>query len=118
MPDARKRHWEAVYTTKSSDRVSWYRPHLDRSLRFIEDARLPKDAAILDVVTSANVACGFHAGDPLVMSKTVALAKANGVPVLFFQGGIHSGEIDGKDAGFLALRQLLESDGLRQVVVV
>lgn len=49
MPDARKRHWEAVYTTKSSDRVSWYRPHLDRSLRFIEGASLPKDAAILDV---------------------------------------------------------------------
>lgn len=49
---------------------------------------------------------------------TPELAKANGVPVLLFQGGIHSGEIDGKDAGFLALRQLLESDGLRQVVVV
>jgi hypothetical protein len=58
----------------------------------------------------------------LVASQTGALtpeqAKASGIPVLLFQGGIHSGEIDGKDAGFLALRQLLESDGLRQVVVV
>ena len=58
----------------------------------------------------------------LVVSQTGALtpeqAHAGGIPVLFFQGGIHAGEIDGKDAGFLALRQLLESDGLRQVVVV
>ena len=30
-------------------------------------------------------------------------------PVLVFQGGIHAGEIDGKDAGFLALRKLLGS---------
>ena len=58
----------------------------------------------------------------LVVSQTGSLtpeqAHASGIPVLFFQGGIHAGEIDGKDAGFLALRQLLESDGLRQVVVV
>ncbi|MBX3166944.1 MAG: peptidase M14 [Candidatus Eremiobacteraeota bacterium] len=58
----------------------------------------------------------------LVASQTGALtpeqAHAAGIPVLLFQGGIHAGEIDGKDAGFLALRQLLESDGLRQVVVV
>ncbi len=58
----------------------------------------------------------------LVASQTGALspeqARAAGIPVLLFQGGIHAGEIDGKDAGFLALRQLLESDGLRQVVVV
>jgi UPF0271 protein len=44
------------------------------------------DAAMLSIVNSANVACGFHAGDPLVMSKTVALAKANGVSV-----GAHPG---------------------------
>ena len=44
------------------------------------------DAAMLTIVNSANVACGFHAGDPLVMSKTVALAKANGVSV-----GAHPG---------------------------
>ena len=39
------------------------------------------DAAMLEIVSSANVACGFHAGDPLVMHKTVSLAKANGVGV-------------------------------------
>lgn len=35
-------------------------------------------------------------------------AKAAGLPVLLVQGGIHAGEIDGKDAGFLALRELLD----------
>ncbi|MFN8612559.1 MAG: M14 family zinc carboxypeptidase [Vulcanimicrobiota bacterium] len=58
----------------------------------------------------------------LVASQTGYLtpeqAKANGVPVVLVQGGIHAGEIDGKDAGFLALRQLLQNDGLRQVVLV
>ena len=34
------------------------------------------DSEILKYVSSANVACGFHAGDPLVMGKTVELAKA------------------------------------------
>lgn len=37
------------------------------------------DAAMLDVVTSANVACGFHGGDPEVMAVTFALARAKGV---------------------------------------
>lgn len=39
------------------------------------------DEALLDVVASANVACGFHAGDPLMMRRTVAAAKARGVSV-------------------------------------
>lgn len=37
------------------------------------------DPAVLDVVTSANIACGFHAGDPLVMRQTVRAAMARGV---------------------------------------
>lgn len=37
------------------------------------------DPAMLDVVTSANIACGFHAGDPLVMRQTVRAAMARGV---------------------------------------
>ncbi|MHB2024798.1 MAG: LamB/YcsF family protein, partial [Mycobacteriales bacterium] len=28
------------------------------------------DAALLEVVTSANIACGFHAGDPMIMRRT------------------------------------------------
>ncbi len=42
-------HWETVYRTKSPDQVSWYTPHLDRSLGFIAGASLPRDAAIIDV---------------------------------------------------------------------
>ncbi len=37
-----------------------------------------------------------------------AAARERGLPVVLIQGGIHAGEIDGKDAGFLALREMLE----------
>ena len=47
------------------------------------------DEAVLDVITSANVACGWHAGDPMVMQKTVALAAGRGVSV-----GAHPGYPD------------------------
>ncbi len=50
----------------------------------------------------------------LIVSKAGAFtpeaAKAKGLPVLLVQGGIHAGEIDGKDAGFLALRQALDGE--------
>lgn len=50
----------------------------------------------------------------LVASRSGALtpgdAHARGLPVVLMQGGIHAGEIDGKDAGFLALRQTLDGD--------
>ncbi|WP_370282739.1 LamB/YcsF family protein [Pseudooceanicola sp.] len=39
------------------------------------------DAAMLETVTTANVACGFHAGDPVVMRRTIQLARAAGVAV-------------------------------------
>ncbi len=39
------------------------------------------DAAMLNVVGSANIACGYHAGDPLVMGQTVELAKENDVSI-------------------------------------
>jgi UPF0271 protein len=47
------------------------------------------DAALLPLVSSANVACGAHAGDPLVMARTVALARRLGVSV-----GAHPGYPD------------------------
>jgi UPF0271 protein len=43
--------------------------------------RLGDDAAVLDVVTSANVACGFHAGDPSTLRRTCELAAGRGVVV-------------------------------------
>jgi 5-oxoprolinase (ATP-hydrolysing) subunit A len=39
------------------------------------------DAALLEVVGAANIACGFHAGDPLVMRTTLRLALARGVEI-------------------------------------
>jgi UPF0271 protein len=50
---------------------------------------LGDDAAMLEIVTSANVACGFHAGDPLIMHRTVELARAKRVAV-----GAHPGFLD------------------------
>lgn len=47
-------HWESVYERKGPDEVSWYRPHLERSLRFIADAGLPRTASILDVGGGAS----------------------------------------------------------------
>jgi UPF0271 protein len=40
-----------------------------------------EDEALLDIVSSANVACGFHAGDAVIMDRTVRKALANGVDV-------------------------------------
>jgi UPF0271 protein len=50
--------------------------------------RLGDDDAMLDVVTSANVACGFHAGDPATLLRTCELATERGV-VVGAQVGYH-----------------------------
>jgi UPF0271 protein len=47
------------------------------------------DEALMPLISMANVACGFHAGDPVVMRQTVALAKQHGVRV-----GAHPGYPD------------------------
>ena len=47
------------------------------------------DASVIPHISSANVACGFHAGDPLVMDKTVKLAKQYNIAV-----GAHPGYPD------------------------
>jgi len=51
--------------------------------------KLGLDEEVMKYITSANVACGFHAGDPLVMRKTVRIAKENNVMV-----GAHPGYPD------------------------
>jgi len=48
--------------------------------------KMGRDAEMLDIVTSANVACGFHAGDPMEMLRTVRLCQAKGVGI-----GAHPG---------------------------
>jgi SAM-dependent methyltransferase len=49
-----KDHWEAVYAGKSPDRVSWFRPHLEQSLRFLGAAKIGREAAIIDVGGGAS----------------------------------------------------------------
>jgi UPF0271 protein len=44
------------------------------------------DEEVIPLISSANIACGFHAGDPSVMRRTIAIAKENGVAV-----GAHPG---------------------------
>ncbi len=51
--------------------------------------KLGLDEEVIPHITSANIACGFHAGDPSVMRRTVALAKQSGVEV-----GAHPGFLD------------------------
>jgi len=48
--------------------------------------RVGADEALMPFITSANIACGYHAGDPLVMDRTVRLAVKHGVGV-----GAHPG---------------------------
>jgi UPF0271 protein len=48
--------------------------------------RLGNDEEFMQYITTANVACGFHAGDPTVMKKTVGFARRYGVRV-----GVHPG---------------------------
>ena len=43
--------------------------------------QLGEQEEVLQYITSANIACGFHAGDPTVMRKTVALAVENDVRI-------------------------------------
>jgi len=48
--------------------------------------KIGMDEEIIPLVSSANVACGFHAGDPTIMAKTVKLCKANNAAI-----GAHPG---------------------------
>ncbi|MEV0294238.1 5-oxoprolinase subunit PxpA [Nocardia sp. NPDC050710] len=68
------------------------------------------DAAMLDIVTSANIACGFHAGDPSIMRRTCALAVEKGVRI-----GAHVGYRD--LAGFGRRAIAMEPGELRDEVL-
>jgi SAM-dependent methyltransferase len=49
-----RQHWETVYTTKATTGVSWYAPHLDRSLELIIEAAPSPAARIIDVGGGAS----------------------------------------------------------------
>lgn len=70
--------------------------------------RMGDDAALMKVVTSANIACGFHAGDPSIMVRTVQLAVENGVDI-----GAHVGFADLQ--GFGRRVQHLDAAELRAI---
>ncbi len=67
-----------------------------KAVRCIEFGRTPQGRPMKALVASTSGALDADA------------ARKRGLPVVLIQGGIHSGEIDGKDAGFLALREVLE----------
>ncbi|MFL6585846.1 MAG: M14 family metallopeptidase [Luteimonas sp.] len=89
---------------------------------FVETGRYAEVIALCDTFARLHsdvVRCVRFGTSPegrpmqaLVASRSGALdpeaARMAGVPVVLVQGGIHAGEIDGKDAGFLALRELLD----------
>lgn len=67
------------------------------------------DIALLDVITTANIACGFHAGDPDIMRATIRAAKARGVAI-----GAHPGFADLR--GFGRRRMDVTAEGLENIV--
>ncbi|WP_341486976.1 5-oxoprolinase subunit PxpA [Pararhizobium sp. A13] len=69
--------------------------------------RLCDDEAMMKVVSSANIACGFHGGDPDTMARMVRHAKANGVGI-----GAHPGLPD--RMGFGRREMPFGADELRQ----
>ena len=75
--------------------------------------QLGDDTALLPLLTSANVACGFHAGDPLTLRRTVATAAEHGVSI-----GAQVGYPDLAGFGRRAMdlsREELEADVLYQL---
>ncbi|KAL4809836.1 hypothetical protein BDV18DRAFT_166584 [Aspergillus unguis] len=61
------------------------------------------DKELLPLIDHANIACGFHAGDPLIMSETVSLCKSQGVKI-----GAHPGLPDVQGFGRREMKLSLE----------
>ena len=68
------------------------------------------DAALMQIIDAANIACGFHAGDPGVMRETVALAIEHGVRI-----GSHPGLPD--LVGFGRRRMALRPDEVESLIL-
>jgi hypothetical protein len=50
-----KEHWENIYVTKATDKVSWFQEHARLSLKLIQDAGIPLTAAVVDVGGGASM---------------------------------------------------------------
>jgi len=68
-----------------------------KKVRCEKFGKTPEDRPMLALIASADATLDARS------------ARHKGRPVVLFQGGIHAGEIDGKDAGFWLLRELLEN---------
>jgi UPF0271 protein len=85
--------------------------------------RMGEDETLLDIVSSANLACGFHAGDAVIMDRTVRMAQERGVAI-----GAHIGfpdlmgfgrrlmQIDPKEMEKHAIYQLGALEGIARAV--
>jgi UPF0271 protein len=71
----------------------------------------PHDAALMPLVTSANIACGGHAGDETTMKASIALALQHGTAI-----GAHPGIADRENFG--RLERPLTGDEVRELVAV
>lgn len=71
--------------------------------------KMGDDAALLEIISSANIACGFHAGDPNVMAATMQAAASRGVGI-----GAHPGFADLQ--GFGRFRMTLPRESLQNMV--
>ncbi len=72
--------------------------------------KLGMDESVIKFITSANIACGWHAGDPNVMEKTVTMAKENSVGI-----GAHPGYPD--FLGFGRRNMACTPDDIRQYII-
>ncbi len=75
-----------------------------------DTAYTPGDEAVMTFITSANIACGLHAGSPLTMERTVILAKKHHVAI-----GAHPGYPDRE--GFGRRNIALSPDELRATIL-
>jgi UPF0271 protein len=71
---------------------------------------MPNDAELMDYVSSVNVACGYHAGGPDTMRRTIELAREKGLAI-----GAHPGYADKKNFGRVAMQ--LPLDDVESIVI-
>jgi hypothetical protein len=96
---ARTGRFEEVQRLCAAFAAAW-----PKQVRCVEFGRTPEQRPMLALVVS---------GDGTL---TAAAARTRARPVVLMQGGIHAGEIDGKDAGFQALREILQGTVLPGVL--
>ena len=94
----KRTHWENIYKAKSPKDVSWYSPHLAKSLELILGLGLPKDAEIIDIGGGASTllddlsAKGF---------KNITVLDISGEALKVSKDRLHLPGGDGIEAGFV-----------------